>query len=183
MALKIDTWKESLVEPVTQLFSPVRCDALNQAHLNKCCSFIKTQWSIRLSGLSFIFYFSCGEVREEAVEKSNYLRSSQGPSGCLSLCIFLTIMSSNQNEWLLLGGLGPARTDAHLAVRQLSLCCHSDQSNAAAPLHPCGERVLQWWLGMERPWQVLPVVLLRGLQCWTHLCIIHPRAGFQFKLQ
>lgn len=36
------------------------------------------------------------------------------------------------------GGLGPARTDAHLAVGQLSLCCHSDQSNAAAPLHPRG---------------------------------------------
>lgn len=90
----------------------------------------------------------CREVREEICRDSNYLCFSQGLSGCLSLAIFLAIMSFNQNEWMLLGGLAPLRTDVHLAVRQQSLCCHSDQSNAAAPLHPhseTGPRMVAWW--------------------------------------
>lgn len=91
------------------------------------------------------------------------------------------------NEWMLLGGLGPLRTDVAPGCHDT---CHSavtltNQRDTPAPallfaiqcspVCPCfkSSGPLWWWLGgPERPWQVISLVLLRGFQSWTQLPLL-----------
>lgn len=179
-----------------------------------CCSFNDNGMKHTTCWLAlhpFLFSLSLWEVKRGICRDSNYLWVSLAclaPSLSVSLSLYLIIQSvsvSEMNEWMLLGGLSPPRTDVapgchgtrHSAVTPTNQTDalappSSIQCTAGTPVCP-----LRWRLaGPEQPWQVICVVLLRGFHCWTQqtfcctrlwpahiagLCVTEPRACLQFK--